>query len=218
MKIFKDRQAAGQILAERLKDSKAELVLGIPRGGVVVASEVAKVLKLPLDALVTRKIGAPNQPELALGAIDPDGEAVFDQALLDELRLKMGDLGDEVKRQWVELKRREDLYRGNKGDLKMEGKNVILVDDGMATGSTILAAVRYLKRHGAKVILAIPVASKDALGKVTRELASHPERAKRAEGSDNVVVLEIPEDFRAVGQFYQQFEPVEDADVIELLK
>ena len=141
MKIFKDRQSAGKLLATRLKDVKADLVLGIPRGGVVVAAEVAKKLRLPLDIIVTRKIGAPGQPELALGAIDPDGEAVWEKELLEELRFKMGDLGDEVQKQWKELKRREDLYRGDKGELKIGDKIVILVDDGMATGATVLAAV-----------------------------------------------------------------------------
>jgi len=186
MKIFKDRKAAGKLLAERLKDTHADLVLGIPRGGVVVAAEVAKKLKLPLDIIVTRKIGVPNQPELALGAIDPDGEAVFDQDLLDQLRMDNGQLKIKIQEEWKELKRREDLYgiTHERGRLsRLEGKTVILIDDGMATGATVQAAVRYLKRHGASIILAIPVASKSALEKVTRELASHPERAKRVEGS-----------------------------------
>lgn len=204
MKIFKDRKAAGQLLAERLKDRKADLVLGIPRGGVVVAAEVANVLKLPLDVLVIRKIGAPNQLELALGAVDPDGEVFWDEELMEELRFRVGDLGDRVKSEWKELKRREDLYWGDMGDLKIENKTVILVDDGMATGATVLAAARYLKRHGAQVTLAIPVASKDALEKVRSE-------------ADEVIIMHTPEDFRAVGQFYQQFEPVSDEEVVQLL-
>ncbi|OGE18291.1 hypothetical protein A3F00_03200 [Candidatus Daviesbacteria bacterium RIFCSPHIGHO2_12_FULL_37_11] len=220
MKIFKDRKAAGKLLAERLKDTHADLVLGIPRGGVVVAAEVAKKLKLPLDIIVTRKIGVPNQPELALGAIDPDGEAVFDQDLLDQLRMDNGQLKIKIQEEWKELKRREDLYgiTHERGRLsRLEGKTVILIDDGMATGATVQAAVRYLKRHGASIILAIPVASKSALEKVTRELASHPERAKRVEGSNNIIVMETPDDFRSVGQFYHEFEPVEDEEVVQLL-
>src|SRR3989344_680727 len=219
MKIFKDRKAAGKLLAERLKDTHADLVLGIPRGGVVVAAEVAKKLKLPLDIIVTRKIGVPNQPELALGAIDPDGEAVFDQDLLDQLRMDNGQLKIKIQEEWKELKRREDLYgiTHERGRLsRLEGKTVILIDDGMATGATVQAAVRYLKRHGASIILAIPVASKSALEKVTRELASHPERAKRVEGSNNIIVMETPDDFRSVGQFYHEFEPVEDEEVVQL--
>ncbi len=205
MKIFKDRKSSGQILAEKLENTKADLVLGIPRGGVVVASEIAKKLKLPLDIIVTRKIGAPSQPELALGAVDPDAEVTWEENLMEDLRFEKGDLGDEVKKQWKELKRREELYRGDRGDLKIEGKKVILVDDGMATGATVLAAVRYLKRHGARVTLAIPVASAESLAKV-REVVGVGE-----------VILEIPEEFRAVGQFYQHFEPVSDETVVQLL-
>lgn len=208
MKIFKDRQAAGQLLARRLKGTKADLVLGIPRGGVVVAYEVAKKLKLSLDIIVTRKIGAPNQQELALGAIDPDGEAVWDEELLHELRVKSEELRDEIKNQWKELKRRENEYRNGKVLTKQPtavGKSVILVDDGMATGATVLATSRYLKRHGAKVILAVPVASKDSLDKVKSLV-------------DEIVVLATPEAFRTVGEFYQHFEPVTDEEVIALLR
>ncbi len=209
MKIFKNRKAAGKILAERLTGIKADLVLGIPRGGVVVASEVAKKLDLPLDIVVTRKIGAPGQPELALGAVDPDGEVTWEESLMEELSLEAGDLRDEVRKQWKELKRREDLYATHKRShlVKLKGKSVILTDDGMATGSTVLAAVRYLKRHGAAVTLAIPVASKDAINKVQSELGQ----------SAKSIVLEIPEQFRAVGQFYQEFEPVTDEEVVQLL-
>ena len=205
MKIFKNRKAAGKILAERLKDIQADMVLGIPRGGVVVASEVAKKFKLSLDIIVTRKIGVPSQPELALGAVDPDAEVTWEESLMEELSLEKGDLGDEVRKQWTELKRREDLYRGDKGDLKIEGKTVILVDDGMATGATTLAAIRYLKRHGAKVILAVPVSSQSAWEKTSQE-------------ADQIVVLNIPGDFAAVGQFYQEFEPVTDEEVVQLLQ
>lgn len=210
MKIFKDRKAAGQILAQRLKDiqggsaTKADLVLGIPRGGVVVAAEIAKKLNLPLSFIVTRKIGAPMQPELALGAVDPDGEVVWDEKLINDLRLKINDLGDQIKSEWKELKRREDLYRGDKDKLDVNGKTVILIDDGIATGATTLAAIKYLKRHEARVILAVPVASKDATRKVAQE-------------AEEVVVLHTPLDFQAVGQFYQYFEPVTDEEVIQLL-
>lgn len=205
MKIFKDRQSAGILLANRLKDTKADLVLGIPRGGVVVAYEVAKGLKLPLDILVTRKIGVPGQPELAIGAIDADGETVWEKKLLSDLRLKIYDLREEVKKQWKELKRREGLYRHKRGRLwRLEEKKIILVDDGVATGATTLAAIKYLKRHGAKVILAVPIASKDAWEKLSKE-------------ADESIVLEIPENFQAVGQFYQQFEPVTDQEVVQYL-
>lgn len=202
MKIFKNRQAAGKLLAEKLQDIKADFVLGIPRGGVVVAAEIAKNLNLPLDIVVTRKIGAPGQEELALGAVDPDGEVVWDEALLRQLRIQ--NLEFKIKNAWKEVKRREDLYRQGKSPLSIEGKSVILVDDGIATGATVLSAVKYLKRHGAKVILAVPVASAGALEKVKEECKQ-------------VIALQVPEDFRAVGQFYQQFEAVSNEEVIQYL-
>lgn len=205
MKIFKDRESAGKLLAARLKNTKADIVLGIPRGGVVVAAEVAKVLNLPLDIVVTRKIGAPGQKELALGAVDPDGEVVLEEDMTRDLRLKIKDLGQEIKDQWKELKRREDVYRAGRADIDIKDKTVILVDDGIATGATTLAAVRFLKRHGAKVILGVPVASKEAVDKLKDE-------------ADEVIVLSEPESFRAVGEFYQHFLPVSDEEVIQLLQ
>ncbi|TSC88073.1 MAG: phosphoribosyltransferase [Microgenomates group bacterium Gr01-1014_7] len=205
MKIFKDRQSAGQLLAKRLKNIHADLVLGIPRGGVVVAAEVAKILKLPLDIIVTRKIGAPMQPELALGAVDPDGECIWEGNLLKDLRLKINDLGEIIQNEWKELKRREDLYRGEKPPLKPEGKIVILVDDGIATGATTLAAINFLKRHKAKeIILAVPVASKESAERLTEQI-------------DEAMILETPDYFQAVGQFYQSFLPVSDEEVVQFL-
>lgn len=194
MMIFKNRQSAGKLLAKRLKEFRDKpnvLVLGIPRGGVVVASEIAKKLRLPLDIIVTRKIGAPYQPELALGAVDPDGQVV-------------GGLNLKVDEQLEEIKRREKLYReGRKASSDVENKIVILVDDGLATGLTVISAISYLRRHGAKrIILAVPVASKEALEKID---------------ADKVEVLYIPEYLQAVGQFYQNFEEVNDEKVIQLL-
>lgn len=218
MKIFKDRQAAGKLLAKRLKHlsssppagwvGRGTIVLGIPRGGVVVAAEVAKILNLPLDTLVVRKIGAPFQTELALGAVDPDGEVIWEEQLLNDLRLRIEDLGDEIQNQWKEVKRREDAYRDGKEPLNVDGKVVILVDDGIATGATTLSAINFLKRHGAKkIILAVPVASKEAKDKIVGELGEFGE----------VLVLETPEYFQAVGQFYQEFLPVSDEEVVQLL-
>ena len=208
MKIFKNRQSAGQLLAKRLKNTKADLVLGIPRGGVVVAKEIAKELNLPLDVLVVRKIGAPFQPELALGAVDPDGEVVWEESLLKEVGTRREELVETIKNEWQELKRREDVYRAGKDELNISGRTVILVDDGIATGSTTLSAVNYLKRHGAsKIILAIPVASKEAQERVIRELG------EAGEGR----ILEVPEYFQAVGQFYQDFPEVSDQEVVSLL-
>lgn len=191
MKIFKDRQSAGILLANRLKKIKADLVLGIPRGGVVVAKEVATSLNLPLDVVITRKIGAPNQPELALGAVDPDGKVV-------------GGLKFNIDEELKEIKRRENLYRSGREPLEVKNKTVLLVDDGIATGLTVLSAIKYLKRHGAKVILAVPVASQEALEQVKDD-------------SEQLIILHTPEYFQAVGQFYQEFEPVSDEEVVQYL-
>lgn len=204
MEIFKDRVAAGKLLAQRLKGEKADIILGIPRGGVVVAARLAKDLNLPFDIIVTRKIGAPSQEELALGAVDPDGQVVWDQKLLDELKMKPEDLEQKIDAENKELKRREKLYRQDRFPLDVSGKTVILTDDGMATGSTTLAAVKYLKRHGAKIILAVPVTSADALKKVENEV-------------DKSVILQIPGNFAAVGQFYSQFEVTSDKEVVRTL-
>lgn len=198
MKIFKDRKAAGKLLTKHLKqykDHRDTIVLAIPRGGVVVATAVSKALSLPLDIIVTRKIGHPNQPELAIGAVDADGKVVWDQA--DERGL--------VEKEVAEIKRREQVYRQDRKPLQIKNKTVILVDDGIATGLTTLAAINYLKRHKAKkIILAVPVASRESADKL-------------AEKADELIILETPEYFQAVGQFYYQFEPVTDEEVIELL-
>lgn len=215
MRIFKNRQSAGQLLAKRLKSTKADLVLGIPRGGVVVASAVAASLKLPLDIIVTRKIGALTQPELALGAVDPDGEVVWDEELLEQLKIDNGQLTMEINNETQETKRRENIYRRGKRPLDVGGKTIILVDDGVATGSTTLSAINYLRRHGAeKIILAVPVASREAMDRIVRELGPAPDGA----GFGEVVILESPENFQAVGQFYQHFDPVSDEEVVQLLR
>lgn len=208
MKIFKDRKSAGKLLARHLKQYKGQkniMVLGIPRGGVVVAAEVAESLKLPLDIIVTRKIGHPNQPELAVGAVDEDGEVVDSAREFGEI----SELMEIVKKEVAEIKRREAVYRQGKKPLDIAGKTIILVDDGIATGSTTLAAINYLKKHQAKkIILAVPVASQEAVEKVIKQLGEVGE----------VIVLETPQYFQAVGQFYYQFEPVEDEEVVQLLK
>ena len=208
MKIFKNRQSAGKLLAKRLRhffNDRGTIVLGIPRGGVVVASAVAESLGLPLDIIVTRKIGAPMQPELALGAVDPDGEVVGE---FGSASRRIGDLGEIIEKEVEEIKRREEVYRQGRDHLNMENKVVILVDDGIATGATTLAAINYLKRHKArKVILATPVAAKESVDRVRREIGKMGE----------IIVLEKPEYFEAVGQFYQEFLPVSDQEVIKYL-
>lgn len=208
MKIFKDRVSAGKLLAKYLKKyegQKNTIVLGIPRGGVVVAHEIARTLKLPLDIIVTRKIGAPMQPELALGAVNSDGEVVWDHDLIDQLDPPAGGLKLKIEDERNEIKRREEVYRQGKLPLHVLNKTVILTDDGIATGATTISAIRYLKKHQAsKIVLAVPVASIEAIEKINREL-------------EEVIVLETPPNFASVGQFYYQFEPVTDQEVIQLL-
>lgn len=212
MKIFKDRQSAGKLLAKKLKGNWGNLgdqgiVLGIPRGGIVVANEVAKELKLSLDIIITRKIGHPNQPELAVGAVDADGEVVVG---IGEIG-KMGEIRGIIQNEIREVKRRERKYRHERPGLArlVENKVTILVDDGIATGATTLAAIKFLKRHKAKkIILAVPVASKEAVNRVMGEIGKMGE----------IIVLEIPENFQAVGQFYHEFGEVSDEEVVQYLK
>lgn len=209
MMIFKDRQAAGKLLAKRLtgyQNDPQAIVLGIPRGGVVVACEVAKSLKLPLEVVITRKISSPDQRELALGAVDEDGEVVWNERLLAESRIKKQELRGEIKEQMREITRRKDLYRHQRRlPWGLEEKTVVLVDDGIATGATVEAAIKYLKRHGAKkMIVAAPVAAPDTMEMLENQ-------------ADEVIVLSTPASFAAIGQFYQNFEQVEDKEVIKLL-
>lgn len=206
MVIFKDRQSAGKILAKHLKDTKADLVLAIPRGGVVVAAEIAKTLKLSLDIVITRKIGSPNQSELAIGAIDPDGEVIWDHKLIQDLGLKIQDLGELIEREKQEIKRRERLYRGDKKPINLENKSAILVDDGIATGATIISAIKFLKINGVKIIVvAAPVCSKESFEKLDKLV-------------NPVICLSVPVDLESIGTYYQNFEPVTDQEVINLLK
>lgn len=206
--MFKDRQAAGRLLAKRLveyKNHSNTQVLAIPRGGVVVAYEVAKTLRVPLDIVITRKIGASHQPELAVGAVDPDGQVVWQKGLLENLELGTGALDGAVENQVQEIKRREQLYRQDRQPLDITGKTVILVDDGIATGATVLSAIRYLKRHRVrKIILAVPVAASATMDQLKPVV-------------DEAMIIYQPDSLGAVGQFYHNFEPVADKEVIKLL-
>jgi len=206
---FHDRRDAGRQLAEALKFLKGRkdvVILGIPRGGVVVAHEVAKALDLPLDVYITRKIGAPYNPEFALGAVASDGTRVLDELVVQQLHVSQDYIEAETARQKEEIDRRLAEYRGDRPPLELEGKTVVLVDDGVATGSTTLAAIRALKRRApAKLILAIPVGPPDTVARLSREV-------------DQVVCLDTPEPFWAVGRFYTIFDQTTDAEVVELLR
>ncbi len=182
------------------------IVLGIPRGGVVVAAEIARVLHAPLDVFIVRKIRAPFNKELALGAVASDGTVFLDQALIHQLHIPQKLVELECENQKLEIQRRLQLYRRNKTSLALDNKIAILVDDGIATGATTIAALRALKHsRPARVILAVPVAPRQ----VVKDL--------RAE-CDELVLLDTPEPFVAVGHFYEDFEQIMDSEVVELLE
>jgi putative phosphoribosyl transferase len=181
------------------------LVLGLPRGGVAVGAEVARILGAPLDVLVTRKIGYPPRPELGLGAIAEGGEPVYDHRLLATIGLEPADLLATAEREREELTRRVRVYRGGQPPPDVTGRLIVLVDDGIATGVTARAALRAIRAKGAgRTILAVPVAPRAAVAQMMRE-------------ADDVVVLASPAAFRSVGEWYVSFGQLSDADVLSLL-
>ncbi len=205
---FRDRRHAGRELASHLGDlvgRSGVLVLGIPRGGVVVAHQVALAVNAPLDVYLARKLGAPGNPELAIGAISADGRVVVDDALARSVGADEAYIQAEAERQRREIERRLARYRGERPPLVVKGKVVVLVDDGVATGATTLAAARALKAEGpSQLILAVPVASQEAAGKLSAEV-------------DRFVCPLIPDFFWAVGAFYANFTQTTDEEVIQLL-
>jgi putative phosphoribosyl transferase len=205
--IFADRFDAGKRLAEALGTvSENAIILSIPRGGVVVARAMADVLHVPMDVIVVRKLGAPNNPELALGAIGPDGHVTIDEEVSHVLgQLPPGYIERESARQMTEVERRMKLYRGDRPFPDVDRRPCILVDDGIATGSTARAALRWLRARGAsRLVLAVPVAP----ARTVTELESE---------ADHVVCLSAPVMFMAVGQWYDRFEQVEDDEVVAAL-
>lgn len=207
--IFKDRQDAGKQLAEKLKnykDNPGTIILGLPRGGVVVAFEVAQALNLPLDIIVPRKIGAPGNPELAIGAITEDGEEVFDRQIIYEYGIPQEYIKKEVEKGKKEADRRLKLYRSDRPPLDLKNKTAILVDDGIATGSTMVAAIRSArKKEAEKIIVAVPTTARDSLKKVQNE-------------ADEVIYVDAPMFFGAICAFYKIFTQTEDQEVIELME
>lgn len=206
--VFSDRVEAGTLLGEKVMalSLRRPLVLGVPRGGVVVAAQVAARLSAPLDVIVPRKIRAPRNPELAIGAVGPEGEVVVDRGLVHLVGASEAYLAEEAARQREEIKRRVDRYRRGLPPWEAAGKDVVVVDDGVATGYTVVAALRSLKRQApASLTLAVPVAPAEALPRLRQE-------------ADRVVCLATPEPFYAVGQFYRHFPQVSDEEVVELLR
>ncbi len=211
--MFADRRDAGRRLAARLQHlQKPDVcVLGIPRGGVIVAAEVAAALGAPLDVIVPRKIGAPFNPELAVGAVAPDGTIFYDETLIGRAGIERRELEQQAARELQEIRRRLSVYRGactgcGPGAVpEYRGRTVILVDDGIATGYTVQAALRSLRRQKPdRLVLAVPVAPRDSLARIGPD-------------ADEVICLLVPEDFYAVGQFYQDFRQTTDEEVIAAL-
>lgn len=204
--IFRDRVDAGRRLAEALRlPAEDVVVLGIPRGGVEVAAEIARARGWPLDTVIPRKVGAPGNPELGLGAIAP-GVRVLDERMIRTLGVTEDYLERTIAREEEEIRRRAEVYRGGREGEPLEGKVAVLVDDGVATGGTAAAALRWARAQGAaKVILAVPVAPSGAVVRLSRE-------------ADEVVCLETPEPFFAVGQWYVDFPQTSDREVVALLE
>jgi putative phosphoribosyl transferase len=205
--IFKDRRDAGRQLAEQLERFRSErpVVVGIPRGGVPVAAEVARALGAPLDVAVVRKIGAPQNPEFAIGALAEGGVHVLNAKAVRATRLSEAALHALIEGVERELDERVGRYRGSREPIEIAGRTVVLVDDGLATGRSALAAVISLRKRGAAcVILAVPVAAPTSV------------QGLRAE-ADEVVCVEIPADLWAVGVWYEDFSPTSDAEVAALL-
>ncbi len=208
MDVFEDRVEAGQLLARRLedlKDAEDVVVLGVPRGGVVVAAQIARALNAPLDVYITRKLGAPGNPELAIGAVAEDGTLVVDEQGIEFLRVSETYLEEERRRQQEEIRRRAARYRRGRPPIPLDNKRVILVDDGVATGHTMEAAIRALRQKPLKeLILAVPVGPPSTVERLAKLV-------------DRLEVLATPEMFWAVGMFYRDFHQVSDAEVEALL-
>jgi putative phosphoribosyl transferase len=211
--MFVNREEAGQQLVQRLlhlKDQHPEgvVVLGLPRGGVVVAARIADALGVPLDVLVVRKLGAPGQPELAIGAVT-DGDQpqqIFNDRVIRMLHVSREYLDQEIERQLGEVRRRQALYRGGRPGEPLQGRCAVVVDDGIATGATVRAGIQALRKNAvASIVLAVPVAP--------------PETADALKGEvDELICLHTPGGFMAVGAFYADFSQTSDEEVVTLLE
>jgi putative phosphoribosyl transferase len=213
--VFRNRAEAGKLLGAKIetclparrgyRDIKNLVVLGIPRGGIVVGRELAEILGCPLDVVVTKKIGAPGHEELAIGAVGATGEPVIDEQLAEKTGADENYLKTQISKLKSEIVRREELFRQNKTPLALKDRVVILTDDGVATGATMLAALGVIRQQTPKkIIVAVPVIAKDSLEKIEAL-------------SDEVIYLDAPALFFAVGQFYNEFEQVSDEEVSKIL-
>jgi putative phosphoribosyl transferase len=206
---YRSRSEAGRLLARtlhRYKDRSDVLVLALPRGGVPVAYEVATALKAPLDVFIVRKLGVPGNEELAMGAIASGGIRTLNSSVIQHLNIPEEAIEAVAAREGEELRRRERLYRGDKPSPTISGRIVILIDDGLATGSTMKAAIAALRRQNpAKIVVAVPTAPADTCDELQHE-------------ADEVICAVTPEPFYAVGLWYENFEQTTDAEVTELIR
>lgn len=209
--MFRDREEAGRKLAQNLKqelspeDLRNSLVLAIPRGGVAIGKEISLHLELPFDVLIIKKIPAPNNEELAIGAVGEGGVVVWEQDLCERLAICLDYKQEIVKTKVIELEKKEKDFRGDKPIPEINGKIVVIADDGIATGATIKAAIKVVRSFNPEeVIVAVPVIASDSLEEVKKI-------------ADRVIYLEAPEMFFAVGQFYQNFSQVTDEEVRKIL-
>lgn len=205
---FLDRTDAALQLAEQLQSLKLAdpLVLGIPRGGMVLASVIARQIGAELDVALSRKLPAPSQPELAMGAISEDGTIVWNEDVTTLLHLSIPEIEAVKAQEMAEIERRRDLFRRHRPKASVAGRSVIVTDDGIATGATMIAALQDLRHQGPReLIMAVPVAATSRLEEVSR-------------WADRTFCLFDTEDFYAVGQFYRDFRPVEDDEVVMLLE
>ena len=205
--VFRDRFEAGELLANKLlayKNDPNTLVVALPRGGVPVAAVIAKRLHLPLDIFFVKKIPSPYNPEAAIGAITENKDEFINERAIMMLNVSRPYIEEQEQALLQKMRQKRALY--NKPRIPVEGKRVILVDDGVATGASMYLAAKALKKEGAsEVVIAVPVAPPDSI-------------ALLKEAADEVVVLDIPADFMAVGQFYQDFHQLDDEEVMELLR
>jgi predicted phosphoribosyltransferase len=207
--IFADRAQAGRLLGERLAPLQLvnPVVLALARGGVPVGAQIAAALSAPLDVVFVRKLGAPGQPELAVGAVadGSDPEIVLNDQLLAALELDAGYIAATAKQEIAAIERRRKVYRGVRPELELAGRSVVVVDDGVATGMTMQAALRQVRRRAGTAIAAVPVVSAEAMAMLRSE-------------ADDVVCLTAPRRLRSVGAHYRDFAQVSDEDVLAILQ
>lgn len=206
---FRSRTDAGEALAERLAKVEGHggpaLIIGIPRGGIILADVVSRRLGAGFDIIIPRKLGAPGNEELAIGAVMEDGTEYINRYLVTALKVQPEYIENEKAKQAAEIRRRSAAYRRPGMPFRIEGKTVVLVDDGVATGATVIAAARWVRKQKPDtLVIAVPVAPAQTVEALRHE-------------ADAVIVLEMSTDFGAVGEFYEEFKPVSDDQVIEIM-